>query len=126
MSQFFRSKLLSALSISALCLGVMVMIVQEGPEELPYYDGTLKAPLTSPMINQLYSVPQIDEESYQQQYAATSDAESAQGQEYREAAPTENQPYGGEAYDAGGSTYDASVESAADESDNSSYTSRAE
>ncbi len=47
-------KLLSAIVSAAVVFGVMVIIVEEGPIEMPYYDGTLKNPLTSPQVEALY------------------------------------------------------------------------
>lgn len=47
-------KLLSAIVSAAVVFGVMVIIVEEGPLEMPYYDGTLKNPLTSPQVEALY------------------------------------------------------------------------
>jgi hypothetical protein len=47
-------KLLSAIFASAMVFGLMVVIVEEGPTEMPYYDGSFKNPVTSPNVEALY------------------------------------------------------------------------
>jgi hypothetical protein len=47
-------KLLSAMLASAMAFGLMVVIVNEGPTEMPYYDGSTKNPVTSPNVEAIY------------------------------------------------------------------------
>ena len=47
-------KLLSAIFASAMVFGLMVVIVEEGPTEMPYYDGSFTNPVTSPNVEALY------------------------------------------------------------------------
>jgi len=47
-------KLLSAILASTMALGLMVIILEEGPTEMPYFDGSTKNPVTSPNIAALY------------------------------------------------------------------------
>jgi len=45
-----------------MAFGLMVVIVEEGPTEMPYYDGSTKNPVTSPNVEALYySQPQTVE-----------------------------------------------------------------
>lgn len=56
-------KLLSAILASTMAFGLMVVILEEGPTEVPYYDGAIKNPVTSPNVEALYySEPQADAE----------------------------------------------------------------
>lgn len=63
-------RLLSAILTSTICFGIMVVIVEEGPIEMPYYDGTLKNPLTSPQLESIDTVePQYVSEETNGEYA---------------------------------------------------------
>lgn len=128
MSGFFRSKLLSAMCTSVLCFGVMVVIVEEGPQELPYYDGTLKAPLTSPMVEQLYGGQPATAADSTDDYGTADQSETYGAAQAQDQAQDQNQNQDQE-YDTGATPYEAGVDAEAtsyEETNDSSYTSRAE
>lgn len=59
-------RLLSAILSSAIAAGVMVVIVEEGPTEMPYYGGSWERPISSP---NLYA-PELTENTYMPQGTA--------------------------------------------------------
>jgi hypothetical protein len=47
-------KILSAILASTIAFGLMVVILEEGPTEMAYYDGSFANPVTSPNVEALY------------------------------------------------------------------------
>lgn len=54
MRRAITRKLLSAILTSFFVFGIMVVIVDEGPLEMPYYDDSWEEPVTSPELGAVY------------------------------------------------------------------------
>ncbi len=54
-------KLLSAIISSAIAFGIMVVIVDEGPIESPYYDTSWEEPVTSPEFSTVYNAEDVEQ-----------------------------------------------------------------
>ncbi|MFH1830438.1 MAG: hypothetical protein ABH871_06655 [Pseudomonadota bacterium] len=76
-------KLLSAVLTSVFAFGIMVVILDEGPVEMPYYDSAWQEPVNSPRLDAVYYADDNVEPSIStlpQSYS--SDAAAVNEQEY--------------------------------------------
>ncbi len=54
MTQDILKKFMSAVLGSVMAIGIMVVIVEDGYNEMPYYDGSFVNPINSPHVEALY------------------------------------------------------------------------
>lgn len=54
MTREILKRFMSAILSSVMAIGIMVVIVEDGYEEMPYHEGSFVNPINSPYIDALY------------------------------------------------------------------------